>query len=106
MLTKIPDKQLYKENNSTLKQVQDDGAEGMYSSPTRAPNSQLAVDQSLTGGRILEPTKKRPPHPKTKEKLQRGGRRSPVMIKSNPILAGWATHKLETNDIKDVPPLL
>ena len=34
---------------------------------------------------------------KTKKKPQRYGRRCVIMIKSNPITAGWATHKLENN---------
>lgn len=87
-----------------MKQVQDDGAEGMYLSPYKSTELPTSQDQSLTGGRILEPTKKRPPHPKkTKEKLQGGGRRSPITIKSNPILAGWATHKLRPMISKTFP---
>ena len=41
---------------------------------------------------MLEPTKKIPHHLKTKKRLQQDGRRSAVMIKSNPIPAEWQTN--------------
>ena len=52
-----------------------------------APKSQLAVEQPSTGG-CWDPPEKDTPCPKTKEKLQRDGRRGAFMIKSNPIPAG------------------
>ena len=53
----------------------------MHSSPpVRAPKSQLAVEQPLSGG-CWNPPKKDTPHPKTKEKPQYHGRRSAVTIK-------------------------
>ena len=52
--------------------------------------------------RMLEPTKKDTPYPKTKKKLYWGGRRGAVRIKSNPIPAGWVSHKLENSNIKEV----
>ena len=55
---------------------------------------------------MLEPTKKDTPLPKTKEKPQLDGRRGEIMIKLNPIPAGWATHKLENNNNKEVLTLL
>ena len=45
------------------------------------------------------------PHPKTKEKPQWDGRRGAITIKSNPITAGWVTHKLENTYITEVHPL-
>ena len=78
----------------------------MYSSPpARASKSQLAVEQSLTGGCWNRP-KKDILHPKTKEKLQQDSRRNAIIIKSNPIPTGQATHKLEHNNTKDLLPLL
>ena len=62
---------------------------------------------------MLEPTKKKQktknkntPLSKTKKKLQRDGRRGTIMVKSNPIPSRWVPHKLENNNIKEVPPLL
>ena len=53
----------------------------------------------------LKLTKKDTPHPKTKEKPQWDGRRSTITIKSNPITAGWVTHKLENTYTTEVHPL-
>ena len=50
---------------------------------------------------MLEPTKKDTLHPKTKKKPQ-DRRRGTIVIKSNPIPAGWATHKLENSYITAV----
>ena len=54
--------------------------------------------------RMLEPTKKRYPVSKDK-KLQQDSRRGTIMIKSNFILTGWVTHRLE-NNTKEVLALL
>ena len=40
------------------------------------------------------------PQSKTKKKLQQGGRRNAIIIKSNLIAPGWAIHKLENNNAK------
>ena len=53
-----------------------------------------------TDRRTLELNKKRYSCPKTKEKLQQDSRRGAIEIKSNPIPAGWATHRLEKNNTK------
>ena len=53
----------------------------------------------------MELTKKDTPHAKTKEKLQGDGRRGTITIKSNPITAGWVTHKLENIYTTEVHPL-
>ena len=45
--------------------------------------------------KTVELTKKDTPHPKTKEKPQWDDRSGAITIKSNPITAGWVTHKLE-----------
>lgn len=54
--------------------------------------------------RRLKPSKIDTQHPKTK-KPQWDGRRGANMIKSNPIPAGWATCKLDSNNIKVLPLL-
>ena len=71
----------------------------------RAPKSQLAVDQPLTEGH-WNPPKKDTSGSGTKEKLQQDGRKGAITIKSNPIPARWATHKLKKNNTKEVLPLL
>jgi len=70
------------------------------SSPfARTPKSQLAVEQPLRGEH-WNPPKKDNLCPKTK-KLQRDGRRGTIIIKSNSIPTGWATHRLEKNNTKE-----
>ena len=48
----------------------------------------------------MNPTNRRRlnPCPRTKEEPQQDGRRDVIMLKSNPIPAGWTTHKLESNN--------
>ena len=78
----------------------------MCSSPP-VESSKIATSSWTTTDRsTLEPTKKGYPHPKTKKKPQQDGRRGAVKIKSNPIPAGWVTHKLENNNTKEVLTLL
>ena len=55
--------------------------------------------------KTLELTRKDTPHPKTKEKPQWDGRRGTITIKSNPITAGWVTHKLENTYATEVHQL-
>ena len=69
------------------------------SPPARAPKSQLVVEWPSTGG-CWNPPKKDTPHLKTKEKPQWDSRRGVIMLKSNPILAEWVTHKLENSNAK------
>ena len=68
--------------------------------PARAPKSQLAIEKPPTEGLWNSP-KKRYSCPKTKEKLQ-DSRRGAITIKSNPIPGGWATHRLEKINTKEV----
>ena len=77
----------------------------MCSTPTRAPKLLIAVEWPSTGG-CWNPPEKDTPCSKTKKKLQWDGRRSAIMIKSNPICTRWVTHKLENNNTKEVSPLL
>ena len=70
------------------------------SPPARAPKSQLAIEKPPTEGLWNSP-KKRYSCPKTKEKLQ-DSRRGAITIKSNPIPGGWATHRLEKINTKEV----
>ena len=70
----------------------------------RTPESQLAAGQSSTGRHWNSP--KKIPH------IQRHRRshsemctaRGAIAIKSNPIHAGWVTHKLENNYTTEVLP--
>ena len=82
----------------------------MRSCPVRARKSQPAIAQpSARRCRNLQTNKqtnKYTPHPQSKDKPQQDGRRSAIMIKSNPILARWITHKLRNNNTKEVLPLL
>ena len=55
--------------------------------------------------KTLKLNKKDTPHPKTKEKPQWDDRRGTITIKSNPITAGWVTHKLENTYTTEVHPL-
>ena len=55
--------------------------------------------------KTLELTKNDTPHPKTKEKPQWDSRRGTITIKSNPITAGWVTHRLANTYTTEVHPL-
>ena len=87
--------------------VQDGGVEG-HGLSSSCKNTKAATSCWITTNRrMLEPTKKETPHPKTKKKLQRDGRRGTILTKSNPIPTRWVTHKLENNNnTKEVLPLL
>ena len=50
-----------------------------------------------TPPQTMEPTKKGSPASKEKKKPQQDGRSGAIMVKLNPILARWVTHKLENN---------
>ena len=84
------------------------GVEGhAFISPARAAKSQLAVEQLLTGRQWDSHTHTKRYHTfKTKEKLQQNSRRGTIMIKSNPLLDRWVTHKLENNYTKVALTLL
>ena len=86
--------------------VQDGGVENVCSSPPlRLPKSPLPIEQPSIEGCWNIP-KKDTPCPKTKKKPQQDGRRSTIMIKSNPIPTRLVTYKLENNNNKEVLPLL
>ena len=81
------------------------------SSVTRAPKSQLGDEQPSTGGlwnlpkNIQTEEEKKTQCPKTQKKPQWDGRWGRTMIESNPP-DRWVTHKLESNNAKEVLPLL
>ena len=77
----------------------------MCSSPTRTPKSQLAAEQSSTGG-CWNPPKKIPHIQGQRRSRNKMVRRGAITLKSNFILTKWATHKLENNDTKYVLTLL
>ena len=65
----------------------------------------MASCWTIINRRTLELTRKGTPHPKTKEKPQWDGRRGAIRVKSNPITAGWVTHRLENTYTTEVHPL-
>ena len=78
--------------------VQDSGVEGRaLICPCESSNTATSCWTAISR-RMLEPTKKDTPRPKTKKKLHQDGRRGAIMIISNPIPTGWVTHRLENND--------
>ena len=85
--------------------VQDGIVEGHVLIPCYE-STKITTGYWIAISRMLEPTKKRYPCPKTKKKPEQDGRRDTITIKSNPIPTRWLTHKLENNNIKEVLPLL
>ena len=69
------------------------------------PSCETTGITTIIERKTLELTKKHTLHPKTKEKTQWDGRRGTITIKSNPITAGWVTHKLENTYSTEVHPL-
>ena len=69
------------------------------SPPLRGPESQLVVEQSLTGRHGNHQKKS----PMSKDKKPQDSRRGTITMKSNPIPARWVTHKLENNPKKNFP---
>ena len=88
--------------------VQDGGVEGhALISPARAAKSQPAVEKLSTGRQWdLHTHTKRYHTFETKEKPQQNSRRGTIMIKSNPLLDRWVTHKLKNRETKEVMLLL
>ena len=85
--------------------VQDDGVQTR--AITSCESTKITTSYWTTiDRRILEPTKKDIPCPKTKRKPLQDGRRGTITINSNPIPTEWVTHELENNNIKEVLPLL
>ena len=86
--------------------VQDGGVEGNALIFSCESTKITTSYRKPTDRRTLELTRKRYSCPKTKEKLQQDSRRGAITIKSNPISAGWATHRLEKNNTKKVVKVL
>ena len=81
------------------------GVEGRALTPS-CENTRITTSCWIVIDRkTLELTKKDTPHPKTKEKPQWDGRRGEITVKSNPITAGWVTHRLENIYTTEVHPL-
>ena len=85
--------------------VQDGRVEGRALTPSCESTRITTNCWTIIDREILELTIKDSPHPKTKEKPQWDGRRGTITIKSNPITAGWVTHKLENTYTTEVHPL-
>ena len=75
--------------------VLDGGVEGRELTPSCESTGIITNCWTVIDKKTLELAKKDTPYPKTKERPQWYGRRSTITIKSNPITAGWVTHKLE-----------
>ena len=56
--------------------------------------------------KMLDLSPQKAPTPKHKEEAKKRCRRGTTMTKSNPIAAGWPTHKLENNNTKEFLQLL
>ena len=85
--------------------VQDNGVEGWALTPYCESTGITTKWWTIINRKTLEIIKKDTPYPKTKEKPQRNDRRGAITIKSNPMTAGWVTHKLENNYTTEVHPL-
>ena len=85
--------------------VQDGRVEGQALTPSCESTRITTNCWTIIDRKTLELTKKHTLHPKTKEKPQWDGRRGAITIKSNPITAGWVTHKLENTYTTEVHPL-
>ena len=85
--------------------VQDGGVEGHALTPSCESTGITTNCWTIINRRTLELTKKHTSLPKTKEKPQWDGRRGAITTKSNPITAGWATHKLENTYTTEFHPL-
>ena len=73
-----------------------DGREEGRALTTSCENSRITTScWTIIDKKTLEFTITSTPHPKTKEKPQWDGRRGTITVKSNPITAGWVTHRLE-----------
>ena len=84
---------------------QDGRVEGRALTPS-CENTRITTScWTIIDRKTLEFTKKDTPHPKTKEKPQWDGRRGTITVKSNPITAGWVTHRLENTYTTEVHPL-
>ena len=84
--------------------VQDGRVEGCVFTPSCESTGITTNCWTVIDRKTLKLTKKDNPHPKTKEKPQWDSRRGAITIKSNPITAGWVTHKWENNYTTEVHP--
>ena len=88
-----------------IERNQDGGVEGRALTPS-GENTRIATScWTIIDRKKLELTKKDTPHPKTTEKPQWDGRRGAITVKSNPLTAGWVTHRLENTYTTEVHPL-
>ena len=84
---------------------QDGGVEERALSPS-CENTRITTScWTIIERKTLELTKKDTQHPKTKENPLGDGRRGAITVKSNPITAGWVTHRLENTYTTEVHPL-
>ena len=85
--------------------VQDGRVEGRTLTPSCESTGSTTNCWTIIYRKTMELTKKDTPHSKTKQKPQWDGRRGAITIKSNPITAGWVTHRLQNTYTTEVHPL-
>ena len=71
----------------------------------RTPESQLAARQSLTGREWNSPKKISHIQRQRRSHNEMVGEAQSITVKSNPITAGWVTHRLENTYTTEVNPL-
>ena len=92
-------------NTSTVRINQDGGVEGRALTPSCESTRITTGCWTIIDRKTLDFTKEDTPRPRTEEKPQRDGRRGAIRVKSNPITAGWVTHRLANTYTTEVHPL-
>ena len=84
---------------------QDGGVEGHALTPSCESTRIATGCWTIIDRKTLDFTKEGTPRPRTEEKPQWDGRRGAIRVKSNPITAGWVTHRLANTYATEVHPL-
>ena len=93
-----------KRNIDYIEINQDGGVEGRALTPS-CKNTRITTGcWTVIDRKTLDFTKDTP-YPRTEEKPQWDGRRGAIRVKSNPITAGWVTHRLVNTYTTEVHPL-
>ena len=86
-------------------QNKDGGVEGRALTPS-CKNTRITTScWKIIERKTLELTKKDTPHRKTRENPQWDDRTGAITVKSNPMTAGWVTHRLVYTYTTEVHPL-
>ena len=84
---------------------QDGGVEGRALTPSCKNIGITTGCWTIIDRKTLDFTKEDTPRPRTEEKPQSDGRRGAIRVKSNPVTAGWVTHRLANTYTTEVHPL-